>query len=134
MLQCRGEKDKLEEYIQRHRDYFESVDVETYQAMREFLQSKKIMKDMSSLGKEEKINMCKAMEEWYADAIQKGTKAGMEAGRAEGRAEGRVSVIIKMLSKGLSAEEIKSYTDGTDDEIEQAKKKLEEAQDGKISG
>lgn len=166
MLQCRGEKDKLEEYIQRHRDYFESVDVETYQAMREFLQSKKIMKDMSSLGKEEKINMCKAMEEWYADAIQKGTKAGMEAGRAEGlakgieegraegreqgrvegraegraegreqgRAEGRISVIIKMLSKGLSAEEIKSYTDGTDDEIEQAKKKLEEAQDGKISG
>lgn len=121
MLQCRGEKDKLEEYIQRHRDYFESVDVETYQAMREFLQSKK-------------INMCKAMEEWYADAIQKGTKAGMEAGRAEGRAEGRVSVIIKMLSKGLSAEEIKGYTDGTDDEIEQAKKKLEEAQDGKISG
>ena len=134
-------REELEEYIQKNRDYFGCVDVETYQAIRELLHSKKIMKDMSSLKKEEKIDMCRAMEEWYEDAVEKGLeagrkagmeagrKAGMEAGRKAGmkawieagRAEGRIAIIIRMLSKGLDEEEIKGYTDGTDDEIAKAK-------------
>lgn len=134
-------REELEEYIQKNRDYFGCVDVETYQAIRELLHSKKIMKDMSSLKKEEKIDMCRAMEEWYEDAVEKGLEAGMEAGRKAGleagrkagmeagmkagmeagRAEGRISIIIRMLSKGLGEEEIKWYTDGTDDEIAKAK-------------
>lgn len=134
-------REELEEYIQKNRDYFGCVDVETYQAIRELLHSKKIMKDMSSLKKEEKIDMCRAMEEWYEDAVEKGLEAGMEAGRKAGleagrkagmeagmkagmeagRAEGRISIIIRMLSKGLGEEEIKGYTDGTDDEIAKAK-------------
>ena len=148
MLKCRGKREKLEEYIQKNRDYFESVDVETYQAMRELLHSEKLMKDMSSLRKEEKIDMCKAMEEWYEDAVAKGLeagrkagleagleagrkagmeagrKAGMEAGRKAGRTEGRIAIIIRMLSKGLDEEMIKSYTDGTDEEIEKAKMEM----------
>lgn len=119
-------------YIQKNRDYFESVDVETYQAMRELLHSEKLMKDMSSLRKEEKIDMCKAMEEWYEDAVAKGLeagrKAGMEAGRKAGRkagrTEGRIAIIIRMLSKGLDEEMIKSYTDGTDEELEKAKMEM----------
>ena len=130
-------REELEEYIQKNRDYFGCVDVETYQAIRELLHSKKIMKDMSSLKKEEKIDMCRAMEEWYEDAVEKGLEAGMEAGRKAGleagrkagmkagieagRAEGRIAIIIRMLSKGLDEEEIKGYTDGTDDEIAKAK-------------
>lgn len=118
-------REELEEYIQKNRDYFGCVDVETYQAIRELLHSKKIMKDMSSLKKEEKIDMCRAMEEWYEDAVEKGLEAGMEAGMKAGmeagRAEGRISIIIRMLSKGLGEEEIKGYTDGTDDEIAKAK-------------
>lgn len=140
MLKCRGKREKLEEYIQKNRDYFESVDVETYQAMRELLHSERLMKDMSSLRKEEKIDMCKAMEEWYEDAVAKGLeagrkagleagmeagrKAGMEAGRKAGRTEGRIAIIIRMLSKGLDEEMIKSYTDGTDEEIEKAKMEM----------
>ena len=112
-------REELEEYIQKNRDYFGCVDVETYQAIRELLHSKKIMKDMSSLKKEEKIDMCRAMEEWYEDAVEKRLEAGMEAGRKAGleagrkagmeagmkagmeagRAEGRISIIIRMLSK-----------------------------------
>ena len=120
MLKCRGKREKLEEYIQKNRDYFESVDVETYQAMRELLHSEKLMKDMSSLRKEEKIDMCKAMEEWYEDAVAK----GLEAGRKAGRTEGRIAIIIRMLSKGLDEEMIKSYTDGTDEELEKAKMEM----------
>ena len=85
MLQCRSEKEKLQEYIRKNKDYFESVDVETYQAMRELLRSERIMRDMSSAGKEEKIDMCRAMEEWYADAVREGRAAGNETGHS-GRA------------------------------------------------
>ena len=44
---------------------------------------------------------------------------------AEGRAEGRKVIIRTMLSKGLSAEEITSYTDATDEEINQVRKEME---------
>ena len=133
MLQCRSEKEKLQEYIRKNKDYFESVDVETYQAMRELLRSKRIMRDMSSAGKEEKIDMCRAMEEWYADAVREGRAAGMKQGiaeglaegRTEGRAEGRKVIIRTMLTKGLSPEEIASYTDATDEEIDQVRKEME---------
>ena len=113
------------------------MDVETYQAMRELLRSERIMRDMSSAGKEEKIDMCRAMEEWYADAVREGRAAGMKQGiaeglaegrakgRAEGRAEGRKVIIRTMLTKGLSPEEIASYTDATDEEIDQVRKEME---------
>lgn len=64
--------------------------------------------------------MCKAMEEWYEDAVAK----GLEAGRKAGRTEGRIAIIIRMLSKGLDEEMIKSYTDGTDEELEKAKMEM----------
>lgn len=132
MLQCRGEKQKLQKYIQDNRHFFECVDVETYQVMLEFLQSRKIMKNIILTEKEDKIDMCKAMDDWYADAVREGRKAGEELGRAdglakgraEGRMEGRKAIIISMLSKGLSAEEIKNYTNGTDEEIECARKEM----------
>lgn len=124
MLQCRGEKQKLQKYIQENRRFFEHVDVETYQAMLEFLQSRKMMKNITLTEKEDKIDMCKAMDEWYADAVREGKKAGEELGREKGRTEGRKAIIISMLSKGLSAEEIKSYTNGTDEEIECARKEM----------
>lgn len=134
MLKCREKREELERYIQKNRDYFECVDVETYQAIRELLHSKKIMKDMSSLKKEEKIDMCRAMEEWYEDAVEKGLeagrKAGMKAGIEAGRAEGRIAIIIRMLSKGLDEEEIKGYTDGTDDEIAKAKLEMKAMNEG----
>ena len=88
MLKCREKREELERYIQKNRDYFECVDVETYQAIRELLHSKKIMKDMSSLKKEEKIDMCRAMEEWYEDAVEKGLEAGRKAGMEAGRKAG----------------------------------------------
>ena len=81
-------------------------------------------------------DMCKAMEEWYEDAVAKGLEAGrkagleagmedgMEAGRKAGRTEGRIAIIIRMLSKGLDEEMIKSYTDGTDEEIGKAKMEM----------
>ena len=43
MLKCRQDAEKLREYVEQHREYFESVDLETYQALRELLHSEKIL-------------------------------------------------------------------------------------------
>ncbi len=81
MLKYRSEKEKLQNYILENRDYFENVDVETYQAMREFLHSERILKDMGNTAKkEERINMCKALEDLYSDGVEEGREAGREEG------------------------------------------------------
>ncbi len=121
MLQCRSKKERLQKYIQENREYFENVDVETYQAVRVFLQSGTMMKELPDMKKEEKINMCQAMEEWYADAVQEGVQEGREEGQIEGRRKEKTAIIIKMLEGGLTPDEIKRFTGGTDEEIEQAR-------------
>ena len=35
-----------------------------------------MMKGLPDMKKEEKINMCQAMEEWYADAVKEGVQEG----------------------------------------------------------
>ena len=129
MLKCRGEKEKLQEYIKENRNYFENVDVETYQAVRVFLQSETMLKEIPVMEKEEKINMCQAMEEWYADAVREGMAKGIEDGRQigrkigleEGRRQEKNAIIVKMLEGGMTVKEIKKFTGGTEAEIEQAR-------------
>lgn len=97
MLKYRESKADLQRYIQRNEEYFSSVDVETYQALCSFLNVEKELARVGC-GKEEKVNMCRAMEEWYQDAVK------------EGREEGRVSLLHELIrkkrGKGLSIEEI----------------------------
>ena len=117
MLKCRREKEKLQKYIQENRNYFENVDVETYQAVRVFLQSETMLKEIPVMEKEEKINMCQAMEEWYADAVREGMAKGIE----DGRRQEKSAIIVKMLEGGMTVKEIKKFTGGTETEIEQAR-------------
>lgn len=102
MLKYRDRKEELQKYIYQNQEYFSSMDVETYQAVREFLHMEKELKEMAELGKEEKVNMCQAMEEWYQDALAE----GREVGREEGRNAFLKELIERKLKKGLSVEEI----------------------------
>lgn len=53
--------------------------------------------------KEEDTDMCKALEDIK--------QMGIAEGRVEGEAEIKKSIILTMLSKGISCEEISSLTD-----------------------
>ena len=112
MLKYRGEKEKLQRYMQENRDYFGQVDVETYQALGAFLHSEKKLKEVVDSREEEQIDMCKALDDIYAD----GEKVGKE--------EGRAFIIGRMLQDNLGITEIKRYTEATDQEIEKVKKSL----------
>ncbi len=98
MLKCRNSKEELQQYIYRNQEYFSSVDVETYQALGEFLHMEKELEKMADVRKGEKVDMCQALKEWYAD--------GVEEGRNDGRAEILRELIGKKRKKGLSVEEI----------------------------
>lgn len=106
VLKYREDKNAMQEYMLQNRQYFENVDVETYQAMREFMHSESVMKNMENkTGKETKINMCKALEDIYED--------------------GQKLLVRNMLRNGMSAEDIKKYAGVTDQLIAEAQKQPE---------
>ena len=81
MLKYRSNRKELMEYVKENEQYFRSVDEETYYVLREFLHSKKMLKDIRGItGREEKVDMCKAWEELYNDGVEAGMEAGIEVG------------------------------------------------------
>ena len=85
MIQCKGSKEKLIEYLREKESYFRNVDEETYQAIREFLHSERILKGQikKEEGKET-VDMCKALEDLYNDGIERGMEQGIEQGSIAG--------------------------------------------------
>ena len=105
MLKYRGRRKELQGYIQKNEAYFSSVDVETYQALCSFLNMEKGLKEVKELQKEEKINMCQAMEEWYQDAVEEGITLAKTIFRlsAQGRSEQEIAE-----ETGISPGEVKA--------------------------
>ena len=78
VLQCRGDKEKLLEYINERADYFQNVDEETYHFMRVALHSEKLLKENIERSEgEDGVNMCKALEDLYNDGVELGEIKGM---------------------------------------------------------
>ena len=84
MMQCRKDKEKLLDYMHQNKDYFQHVDADTYVAIGELLQSRKIMNQTVKEEEEEEVDMCKALDDLYADGVSKGRIEGREEGREEG--------------------------------------------------
>lgn len=99
MLKYRNQKSGIQEYVQNHREYFSSVDIETYQAIRELLHSEKQLKSVRS-GKngKERVNMCTAIEAIYNNGLKEGMEEGMK--------EGIRTMILTCCDLGLSKEDI----------------------------
>ena len=100
MLKYRSRRKELQGYIQKNEKYFSSVDAETYQALCSFLNMENGIKEVEDMRKEERINMCQALEEWYQDALEE----GRESGRHEGIALAKT--IFRLSAQGKSEQEI----------------------------
>ena len=111
MLKYRGRRKELQGYIQKNEKYFSSVDAETYQALCSFLNMENGIKEVEAMQKEERVNMCQALEEWYQDALKEGEVKGREAGVALAKkvfrlsAEGRTETEIA-VETGISPDEV----------------------------
>ena len=93
MLKCRGNKKELLDYMNKRESYFRNVDEETYQVMREFLHSEKMLKEnVERIEGKETVDMCKALDELYNDGIEQGIECGMIRGTIETLKEFGVSM------------------------------------------
>ena len=99
--------------MQKNKAYFRNVDEETYQVIREFLHSERILKKEVSKKKEAKIDMCQALEELYNDGIQQGSNKKL------------IEQVTKKLSKQKSVEEIAEALEETVETIEKIIKEIQ---------
>ena len=120
MLKYRGRRKELQGYIQKNEKYFSSVDAETYQALCSFLNMEKGIKEVEAMQKEERVNMCQALEEWYQDALKEGEAKGREAGLAEGRESGvaLAKKVFHLSAEGRTETEIAVETGISPDEVQ----------------
>lgn len=110
MLKCRGTRAELVHYINENADCFQNIDEETYNAVEEFLHSDWILKNGIELKEsEEKVDMCKALEELYND--------GKNEGKVEGVHEKFLHLVELKLAKGKSVEEIADALEETPEKI-----------------
>lgn len=74
MLKYKNNKEALLCYVKEHRAFFESVDIDTYYAIKEFINSKAILKKIGNDEKEESVDMCKALQDLYDEGVEQGRK------------------------------------------------------------
>ena len=80
MLKCMKDKRKLRNYIRENKDYFQNVDEETYFAIEELLQTKRLLKETVKRVEKGAANMYDVIEELYQDAVKEGIEQGIEQG------------------------------------------------------
>lgn len=113
MLQYKNNKSMLMEYVMQHKAYFENVDEETYNVIREFLNSGKVLNAVVHKDAGGEINMCKALQDLYDEGVECGIEKGIERGRKEAQAElqlaheenERLEAEIQRLRKVLAEKE-----------------------------
>ena len=101
MLKYRSNKTELLNYVRSNADYFRKVDEDTYYVIQEFLNSKKILKEINHDDGEESVDMCKALQDLYDEGIEVGIEKGIEKGMALGKMD-----IAKRLLDILDVETI----------------------------
>ena len=105
--------------------YFRNVDEETYQVMREFLHSEKMLKEnVERMEGKETVDMCKALEELYNDGVEQGIELGIEQGRKQGIEQGLEQGIECGMFRG-TIEIMKEFGVSMEEAIERIMKKFD---------
>ena len=114
MLQYRSNTKNLIGYVNENEDFFRRMDKDTFRAIREFLHSenklKKILAKVENKG-EEKVDMCKALDDLY--------KMGEEKGYERGEENKLADQIRKKLEKGKDIATIAYEVEETEDVVKQ---------------
>lgn len=116
MIKCRESKDELAEYIDKNSSFFESVERDTINVMAAVLNMEKIKEYASDLEKGERGNMCKALQDMWNEAEERGEERGS--------AKRIYAVVRNMLNKGMDVSEICELAECSQEYVEQVRKEL----------
>ena len=120
MIKYRQKKEKILEYVEANRSYFQRMNMDTYQALSVFLNSEKWLEGISVLEGKGEMDMCKALEDIYEDGRADGYKNGKEEGLTEKLRE----QVSKKLQKGKSLETIAEELEESVETISRLAKEL----------
>lgn len=105
-------KEELRRLVEGDKSY-QSMEEDAYEVAAKYMKVKELIQKKDSYrGKDGKVNMCKAMQEWS------------EEERAGGRAEGIRSVVVNMIKHGMSDEEIQELASCSLEMIMEARKEV----------
>lgn len=76
MLKYKNKKDELLVYTKNNYQYFEKMDIETFQAVGILLGATKYIEGIIDKEKEEQ-NMCKALDDLYNEGVERGLEQGI---------------------------------------------------------
>ena len=108
MIKYRQKKEKILEYVEANRSYFQRLNIDTYQALSVFLNSEKWLEEISVPEGKGEMDMCKALEDIYED----------------GKIEKLREQVSKKLQKGKSLETIAEELEESAETIGQLAKEL----------
>ncbi|OUP18685.1 hypothetical protein B5F29_10365 [Lachnoclostridium sp. An196] len=112
MIKYRQKKEKILEYVEANRSYFQRMNMDTYQALSVFLNSEKWLEEISVPEGKGEMDMCKALEDIYED----------------GKIEKLREQVSKKLQKGKSLETIAEELEESAETISQLAKELSAAE------
>ena len=120
MIKYRQKKEKILEYVEANRSYFQRLNIDTYQALSVFLNSEKWLEGINVPERKGEMDMCKALEDIYED----GKADGKEEGLKEGKIEKLREQVSKKLQKGKSLETIAEELEESVETISRLAKEL----------
>ena len=97
LMSFTDDKNALSEYLDKNKDIYSKVDDATARLL-SMLLDLEILNEQSEDGEESGFNVCKAVEDMRKDS------------REEGIAKGKREIVLNMLTKNLSPEEISDLT------------------------
>ena len=107
-MQCRGDKERLEELVRLER--FQKLSHETEVVISAHLNNHVLLRKVEEEGEP----MCKALDDWIKEEKQNGRKEGRREGRRVGRKEGkqeeRIRILRSLLLEGLDEQTIMRVT------------------------
>ncbi len=116
MFKRRDSMREMQKYCAENRERFRNMDEDTYDVICALLQLQSLEKKEAGSGRrgKERINMCKAFDDWAKEEQEKGRKEGRKEGERIGKAQGEIRLgmlIDRLLGEGRTADARKAATD-----------------------
>ena len=100
-LQHQEDKEGLKRYVEENRAVFSSLSSNAALSLAASAHETRLLKNLNR--EEEHYDMCRALDEWYADGVSEGEKIGEERGKKIGEKKGEKRGEKKGIYKGLAS-------------------------------
>lgn len=102
-LQLQEDKEGLKRYVEENRPVFSRLSSNAALFLAASAHETRLLKGLNR--KEEHYDMCRALDEWYADGVSEGEKIGEKRGERNGICKGVSSALLRILEKKGSVPE-----------------------------